>query len=88
MYRACGTFNECWLPVLIDGLDSETRECNSCSERMLQAIVGVKGSRVNTIDMLTPGTLSLSSYLTCIFLIVTCTLLIILAVKEAQRPWD
>lgn len=88
MYRACGTFNECWLPVLIDGLDSETRECNSCSERMLQAIVGVKGSRVNTTDMLTPGTLSLSSYLTCIFLIVTCTLLIILAVKEAQRPWD
>ena len=45
-------------------------------------------SWVDPAIILTPGTLNLSSYLTCIFLTVTCTLLIILAVKEAQRPCD
>ena len=58
---------------------------NGCYEQRL----GLSGARLPTI-ILTPGTLSLSSYLTCIFLTVTCTLLIILAVREAQKPcgWE
>ena len=88
MNRARGAFDECWFPMFIDRLDGKAGECDSCSKWMLQAMIWIKESRTDPTIIRTPGTLSLSSYLTCIFLTVTCTLLIILAVKEAQRPCD
>lgn len=39
---ARGAFDECRLPMFIDRPDGEARECDSRSERMLQAMIWIK----------------------------------------------
>ena len=73
-------------PVTVSRHCFQARKSNDCRERVLMQSISRKKSVRASVNILTPGTVIVSSKRTCMFFIVTCALLIIFSIVFSTRP--